>query len=51
MIKEEVRFLGQHSPVPRVGGIQKMCFHEDEESPYCMSATNWELHHYDEIKG
>ena len=50
-IKEEVGYLGPHSPLLTVGDIQKMCFKEGDDGPYYMSPINRELHRYDEVKG
>ncbi len=49
-IKEEVRYLGPHSPVLKVGDVQKMTFQEDDDGPYCMAPILHQLHCYDEIK-
>ena len=50
-IKEKVGYLGPHSPLLKVGDIQKMCFEEGDDGPYYMSPINRELHRYDEVKG
>ncbi len=50
-IKEEVGYLSPHSPLLKVGDIQKMAFEEGDKGPYYMSPINRELHHYDEVKG
>ncbi len=38
-IKEEVGYLGPHSPVLHVGDIQKMCFEEGDDGPYYMKPS------------
>ncbi len=50
-IKEEAGYLGLHSPVLKVGDVQKMTFQEDDEGPYYMATILFQLHCYDEIKG
>ena len=50
-IKEEIGYLGPHSPLLKVGDIQRMIFQEDDEGPYYMSPINRDLHRYDEVKG
>jgi hypothetical protein len=50
-IKEETGYLGPHSPVLKVGDIQKVTFQEDDDGPYYMTTILHQLHCYDEIKG
>jgi hypothetical protein len=50
-IKEEIGYLGPHSPLLKVGDTQRMIFQEEDAGPYYLSPIFYDLHRYDEVKG
>ena len=50
-IKQEMGYLGPHSPQLCVGSIQHMVFQEGDQGPYYLPPNLQEIRKYDEIRG
>ena len=50
-IKQEMGYLGPHSPQLSVGSIQHMVFQKDDQGPYYLPPNLQEIQKLDEIRG